>query len=80
MADRSRCCPVELRERGVRMVLEHQHEYPSQRRCDACSPTRVDRTDHHENGGLNAILNGTPTAAWGYKSPGGSRCVPTAGL
>ncbi len=30
MADRTRRYPAELRERGVRMVLEHQHEYPSQ--------------------------------------------------
>ncbi len=30
MSDRSKRYPQELRERGVRMVFEHQHEYPSQ--------------------------------------------------
>lgn len=30
MSDRSKRYPPELRERGVRMVFEHQHEYPSQ--------------------------------------------------
>lgn len=27
---RSRRYPAELKERSVRLVLEHQHEYPSQ--------------------------------------------------
>jgi transposase len=30
MSERSKRYPPELRERAVRMVLEHQHEYPSQ--------------------------------------------------
>ena len=30
MSDTSRRYPPELRERAVRMVFEHQHEYPSQ--------------------------------------------------
>ena len=30
MSDKSKRYPVELRERAVRMVLDHQHEYPSQ--------------------------------------------------
>ena len=30
MSERSKRYPPELRDRAVRMVLEHQHEYPSQ--------------------------------------------------
>lgn len=30
MSERSKRYPVEIRDRAVRMVLEHQQEYPSQ--------------------------------------------------
>ena len=44
--------PLEVRERAVRMVFEHQHEYPSQWQAIESIAEKLSAASHRAHGGV----------------------------